>query len=149
MSKRHPAENGPPSRMAEIVPPGLVEVRMLTIQTEKIGDVAVVVCQGRIVQSDAAFKLRDEVIKQEAARAIVLDFSEVASLGGGGLGMIAFLQAWAHDHDIDFKLFEPSDSVKQLLQSSGSVVKPEIVGIGEVLSLLGWIGKDGGVSLAA
>ena len=46
---------------------------MLQIHTDRVGDVAVVQCEGRLVRSDAAFRLRDEVISQVDARAIVLD----------------------------------------------------------------------------
>ena len=58
---------------------------MLQIHTDRVGDVAVVQCEGRLVRSDAAFRLRDEVISQVDARAIVLDLSEVNALEGGGL----------------------------------------------------------------
>jgi anti-anti-sigma factor len=116
---------------------------MHTIETEKIGDVAVVTCTGRLVQSDAAFELRDQVTNQDDARAIVIDLSDVTALGGGGLGMLAFLRVWAHDHNIDFKLFDPSAAVRERLESAGVNVEPEIVGMNEMLSLLGWAGNAG------
>jgi len=82
---------------------------MLSINIDNIGDLAVVECEGRIVRSEAAFKLRDAVISQNNARILVLDLSEVYAIEGGGLGMLAFLQRWACDHDIRFKLFNPSN----------------------------------------
>ena len=59
---------------------------MLKINVDNIGDLAVVECEGRIVQSDAAFRLRDAVTLQGDARTVVLDLSEVNAIEGGGLG---------------------------------------------------------------
>ena len=42
---------------------------MLKVTIERIGDVAVVHCEGRVVQSAAVFKLRDAVTQQGNARA--------------------------------------------------------------------------------
>jgi hypothetical protein len=50
---------------------------MLRINIDNIGDLAIVECEGRIVRSDAAFKLRDAVTSQSDARTVVLELSEV------------------------------------------------------------------------
>jgi anti-anti-sigma regulatory factor len=60
---------------------------MLTVHIENIGDLTVIECEGRIVRSEAAFKLRDAVTLQSDSRIIVLDLSEVSAIEGGGLGM--------------------------------------------------------------
>src|SRR6266446_4447493 len=60
---------------------------MLKINVDNIGDLAVVECESRIVQSDAAFKLREAVTLQGDARTVVLDLSEVNAIEGGGLGI--------------------------------------------------------------
>jgi anti-anti-sigma regulatory factor len=91
------------------------EANMFNIHIEVIGDVAVVQCEGRIVQSDAAFRLRDAILSQRNARVVVVELSEVDTIEGGGLGMLAFLQRWAHDHNIKLKLFNPSNSVQDRL----------------------------------
>ena len=57
---------------------------MLNLSVENIGDLAVVQCEGRIVQSEAAFKLREAVTSQGDARVVVLDLSEVHAVEGGG-----------------------------------------------------------------
>ena len=62
---------------------------MLSVHSDRVGDVAVLQCEGRIVRSDAAFRLRDAVTGQEDARVVVLDFTDVNALEGGGLGMLA------------------------------------------------------------
>ena len=89
---------------------------MFSIHVEVIGDVAVVQCEGRIVQSEAAYRLRDAILSQRNARVVVVELSEVDSIEGGGLGMLAFLQRWAHDHNIKLKLFNPSSSVQDRLE---------------------------------
>ena len=89
---------------------------MFNIHIEVIGDVAVVQCEGRIVQSEAVYQLRDAILSQRNARVVVVELSEVDSIEGGGLGMLAFLQRWAHDHKIKLKLFNPSSSVQDRLE---------------------------------
>ena len=90
---------------------------MLTLRVERLGDLALIECEGRIVHSDSVFKLRDAVRAQSSARIVVLDLSAVEAIGGGGLGMLAFLQRWANDHTIQLKLFSPSEPVMRALQN--------------------------------
>ena len=61
---------------------------MLNLHVDKIGDLAVVECEGRVVRSEAAFRLREAVTSLRNARIIVLDLSEVPAIEGGGLGML-------------------------------------------------------------
>jgi len=111
---------------------------MLKVNIEKVGNVAVIHCEGRVVQSAAAFKLRDAVTQQKDSHAILLDLSDVQSLESGGLGMLVFLQRWASDHGIQFKVFDPPPFVRQRLERVRSASELEIAGMSEVLSLLGW-----------
>lgn len=111
---------------------------MLTVHTERFGDVVVIQCQGRIVQDDAAFKLRDAVRQQRSARVILLDLSEVQSLEGGGLGMLLYLQQWTRERAIQLKVFDPPHRVRQTLERARSTAVVEIAGMGDVLALLGW-----------
>jgi anti-anti-sigma regulatory factor len=89
---------------------------MFNIHIEVIGDVAVVQCEGRIVHSEAAYHLRDAILSQRNARVVVVELSDVDTIEGGGLGMLAFLQRWAHDHNIKLKLFNPTSSVQDRLE---------------------------------
>lgn len=77
---------------------------MVSLHTERISDLAIVECNGRIVHSDSAFALRDEVYSLEDAKFIALDFSGVSAIEGGGLGMLIFLQRWAFDRDIHLEV---------------------------------------------
>jgi ABC-type transporter Mla MlaB component len=88
---------------------------MLDLHIGKIGELAVVECEGRVVRSEAAFKLREAVTSLRDARIIVPDLSGVGAIEGGGLGMLLFLQRWAYGHDIQLKLFNPIRSVRARL----------------------------------
>jgi anti-anti-sigma regulatory factor len=109
---------------------------MLALRTEKIGELAVVECEGRIVRSEAAVKLREEVTSLRDARIIVLDFSEVRAIESGGLGMLLFLQRWAHSHNIQFKLFKPARSVRDRLELVNSIEELDIATFHEMMELL-------------
>jgi anti-anti-sigma regulatory factor len=109
---------------------------MLKINVDNIGDLAVVECEGRIVQSEAAFKLREAVTSQRNARIVVLELSEVYAIEGGGLGMLVFLQRWARDHNIRFKLFNPSKFVRERLKRASSISDFDIPTLDEMMALL-------------
>jgi anti-anti-sigma regulatory factor len=112
---------------------------MLILNVWTIGKVVVIHCEGRIVRSDAAFRLRDAVAQQRGARVVLLDLSGVQALDGGGLGMLIFLHMWTHDRGIRLKLFNPVASVRRSLERTHSATTAvEIAALGEVLSLLGW-----------
>jgi anti-anti-sigma factor len=102
---------------------------MFNITVEKIGDAAVVHCEGRVVHSDAVFRLREAVTQERNARIILLDLSDVESLQGAGLGMLVFLHRWTQDRGIQFKLFDPPERVRQTLQSTPSAARLEIAAI--------------------
>ncbi|MFY9675968.1 MAG: STAS domain-containing protein [Terriglobales bacterium] len=109
---------------------------MLTIGLEKFTEMTVVECRGRITRSDAVFKLRDTVQAQDDARVIALDLSEVEAIGGGGLGMLVYLQHWAQQNDIQLKLFCPSAQVMEALAQYRSVENFEIANIQQMIGLL-------------
>lgn len=110
---------------------------MPNVHIDNVGDLAVVECEGRFVRSDAAFKLRDAVTSQATARTLVLDLTEMEAIGGGVIGMLVFLQRWAYDNDIRFKLFNPIRSVRERLEHTGSMSAFEIAGLDEMMALLG------------
>ena len=109
---------------------------MLAIRVENLCDLAIIECKGRIVRSESVFKLRDAVQAQAGASVIALDLSAVQAIGGGGLGMLAFLDRWARDHDIQFKLFSPSRSVVDGLVYSRLMPNLEIATFHEMMDIL-------------
>jgi anti-anti-sigma regulatory factor len=117
---------------------------MFGVHREKIGDVSVIICKGRLVGGDAAFKLGEEIRRQVDARVVLLDLSELASLSGDVMGMLVVLQVWTRGLGIQFKLFDPPPSVRQSLQRLRSTAEFEIASIDDVLSLLNWSGPRSG-----
>ena len=109
---------------------------MTGVNIERLGDLRVVECGGRIVRSQVAFPLRDTVTAQSDARPIVLDLSEVNALEGGGLGMLMFLQRWAESHHIHLMLFNPRSSVRARLEQASSPIPFRIVSLEKLLELL-------------
>jgi anti-anti-sigma regulatory factor len=86
---------------------------MLALSVWRIGKVAVIQCDGRIVRSDAAFRLRDVVVWQNGSRVVLLNFSGVQALDGGGLGMLIFLQVWTRERNIQLKVFDPTPGARR------------------------------------
>ena len=109
---------------------------MLAIRIERIGELAVVECEGRVVRSEAAVRLRESVTSLRNARIIVLDLSEIRAIEGGGLGMLLFLQRWAHSHDIQFKLFNPAGSVRDRLELVNSIEQLDIATFHQMMELM-------------
>jgi anti-anti-sigma regulatory factor len=120
---------------------------MLAIHVENLNDLTVIECKGRILRSEEVFKLRDVVLARPAARIIAVDLSEVKAIGGGGLGMLAFLDRWARGHNIQFKLFSPSSAVVEGLVRNRSILNFEIVSFHEMMRILSH--SDSTYSLAA
>jgi len=120
---------------------------MLNVTVANIGDLAIVGCAGRIVQRESAYKLREVVTSQTDARIVVLELSEVRASGGGGLGMLVFLQRWAREHNIRFLLFHPSKSVQNKLKRDRSIAEFYISSSEEMRALLAY--ANSGYALAA
>jgi anti-anti-sigma regulatory factor len=93
---------------------------------------AIIECAGRFVRNQAASQLRDAVTSQTDVQVVVLDLTEMHAIGGGGLGMLVVLQKWAQDHDIRFKLFNPSRPVRDKLKH----VEFEIATLEQMMMLL-------------
>jgi anti-anti-sigma regulatory factor len=110
---------------------------MSNIHVDKVGDMAVVECEGRFVRSDEAFRLRDAVASQRDAHVIVLDLTEMRAIGGGAIGVLVFLQRWARDRDIRFKLFNPSRFIKDKLEHTNALSEFDIASLDEMMALLG------------
>ena len=110
---------------------------MSNIHVDKVGDMAVVECEGRFVRAEEAYRLRDTVAAQSDANVIVLDLTEMRAIGGGTIGVLVFLQRWARDHDIRFKLFNPSRFIKSKLENTNAMSEFDIASLDEMMALLG------------
>jgi anti-anti-sigma regulatory factor len=89
---------------------------VFTTQVLEIDRAIVVQCSGRLVQSEAAFQLRNVVQSRKGCQRVVLDFSELHALSGGGLGMVAFLQRWTEQNGIALSILRPTPQVEKKLK---------------------------------
>jgi anti-anti-sigma regulatory factor len=119
---------------------------MFAIHVESLGDLSIIECKGRIIRSDSVFRLRD-VVREQTANTIALDLSEVEAIGGGGLGILAFLERWARENNIHLKLYSPSKPVLEGLVQNRSIHNFEIVSFHEMMGILAQ--SDGHYDLAA
>jgi anti-anti-sigma regulatory factor len=125
-------------RKAEL---NLGEQSMMSVNVEKIGELAVVECEGRFVKREAASKLCEAVTSQTDARIVVLELSEVHAIEGGGLGMLLFLRRWAHDRNIRFMLFDPSKCVREGLKRVRSISEFYIPTLDDMIALVTYAGS--------
>jgi anti-anti-sigma factor len=111
---------------------------MLNVSVENIGEgeLAVVTCEGSIVENESAYKLHEAVTSQTDASIVVVELSEVSAIGSSGFGMLVFLQRWARKHDIRFLLFDPSKSVRSRLERARSIAEFYIPSFEEMMALL-------------
>ncbi len=115
-----------------------LEAIMLNVTIVNMGELAVIGCAGRIDQKESAYKLREAVTSQTDARIVVLELSEVRAIGGGGLGMLMFLQRWAREHNIRFLLFHPSKSIQSRLKRERTIAEFYIASPEEMRALLAY-----------
>jgi hypothetical protein len=50
---------------------------------------------------------------------------------------MVFLQRWCRDHDIRFKLFNPSRAVQERLENTNAMSEFDIASLDEMMALLG------------
>jgi anti-anti-sigma factor len=89
----------------------------LTLQRQKVGDVLVVRCQGRIVAGEEIRSLQfgcEEVPRQ--ACKVVLNLAEVSFIDSAGVGALVRLLGVMRAHGGDLKLCELSPFVARVLQ---------------------------------
>lgn len=110
---------------------------MFSVEVVQSTETAVLQCKGRLVRSDAAYRLREMVTAQGSARVVVLDFSGVVAVEGGGLGMLVFLQRWTRDNGIELQLFNPPPAARCNLDRAAAICDLPIISEIKFLSLFG------------
>jgi anti-anti-sigma factor len=88
---------------------------MLTINVEKLKDLAIVRCTGRIVRGENIRLLKGGVIAADDTRLIVMDLTEVESIDAAGLSALVSLHHWSRSGGIQLKLVNPSRFVLEVL----------------------------------
>ena len=88
---------------------------MLKVHTRKLGNVAVVSVQGRIVNGETA-SLREEVGSQLNSNSVVLDLARVSMIDASGLGLMVSLRNQAETKGVGLKLMNVSKFVCQVFE---------------------------------
>ena len=88
---------------------------MLKVHTRKLGNVAVVSVQGRIVNGETA-SLREEVGSQLNSNSVVLDLARVSTIDASGLGLMVSLRNQAETKGVGLKLMNVSKFVCQVFE---------------------------------
>ena len=89
---------------------------MLRVHTQRLGDVATLRLNGRIVNGLETTTLRRCVSAQEGASVVVLDLARVNGVDAGGLGALLELREWTQSKGIEFRLVNVTQLVKQVLE---------------------------------
>jgi len=109
---------------------------MLTVKSERAGDVVVIKCAGRIVRGQEAV-LRNAVLKEKLARVVVADLSEVESIDAGGLTLLVDLHRWTEDNRSHLKLVNPRPFVHEMLTRTHLSCVFDISSFHDALAVLG------------
>jgi len=88
---------------------------MLRVHTRKLGNVAVVSVQGRIVNGETA-SLREVVDAQSRVNTVLLDLARVSTIDASGLGLMLELRNQTQSRGMRFKLMNVTKLVSRVLE---------------------------------
>jgi anti-anti-sigma factor len=108
----------------------------LQYQVERIEDVAVVRCSGRMVRGAALDEFRHRIETLDRLRMLVLDLSEVQQLDAGGLGTLLLVRRWAVQNSARLKLVNPPAFFRKTLETTHLNSVFDISSLKDALSIL-------------
>src|SRR5882762_8985329 len=89
------------------------------VQSQKVGGVAVIHCEGRLVVSDGVRALQEEVEKHSLeTKKYILDLGAVSYLDSGALGALVRLVGTLRAHRGDLKLCQVSPFVQNIFRAT-------------------------------
>jgi len=88
---------------------------MLRVNTKRLGNIAVLCVQGRIVRGDTD-ALQKAVLCEQEASVIVLDLRSVRMIDAGGLGVLLGLRQHAESLGIEFRLQHATKLITHILK---------------------------------
>ena len=108
----------------------------LQYQVERIDDVAVVRCSGRMVRGAALDEFRREIESLDRLRMLVLDLSEIQQVDAGGLGTLLLVRRWTTLNFARLKLVNPPVFFRRMLEATRLSSVFEISSLKDALSIL-------------
>jgi anti-anti-sigma factor len=108
----------------------------LQYQVERIDDVAVVRCSGRMVRGTALDDFRREIESLDRLRVLVLDLSEIQQVDAGGLGTLLLVRRSTTQKFARLKLVNPPVFFRRMLEATCLNSVFEISSLKDALSIL-------------
>jgi anti-sigma B factor antagonist len=108
---------------------------VLNLRIQRLGDVTVIHCAGRIVFPHAG-ELRAVIFRQLRTRALVLDLADVVAVDASGLGALVSLRAQAQQSGTTLKLMNVTPKTEKLLRITHLNSAFEVSSAREALDLL-------------
>lgn len=90
----------------------------LHCEIERLQDVAVVRCSGRMVRGAALDGFRRRIEQLDRLRVLVLDLSDIQQLDAGGLGTLLLVRRWAVQNSARLKLVNPPLFFRRVLEAT-------------------------------
>lgn len=109
---------------------------MLKITVQKLGDIDVLQCDGRIVAGDTGSILRNAVLSRGHTGMLVIDLARVERIDAGGLGILLGLRELARSRAIMFKLMNATKWVEEILELTHLQSVFEFCSVRELFCLL-------------
>ncbi|MFZ1917113.1 MAG: STAS domain-containing protein [Terriglobales bacterium] len=108
----------------------------LQYQIERIEDVAVVRCSGRMVRGAALDGFRRRIEQLDRLRVLVLDLSEIQQIDAGGLGTLLLVRRGSTKNSTRLSLVDPPVFFRRLLEATHLSSVFEISSLKDALSIL-------------
>jgi anti-anti-sigma factor len=108
----------------------------LRYQIERMHDVVIVGCSGRMVRGGALDAFRHQIEELQHTRILVLNLSGVDHIDAGGLSALLLLRHWARKNEVRMNLVNPSAVVRELLETTALTSVFEITSLEEALCIL-------------
>jgi anti-anti-sigma factor len=90
----------------------------LHYEIERLQDVAVVRCSGRMVRGAALDAFRRGIEQLDRLRVLVLDLSDIQQIDAGGLGTLLLVRRWAVQNSARLKLVNPPLFFRRVLEAT-------------------------------
>lgn len=108
---------------------------MLSLTTQKLGDVTVFRCGGRLTANDDDH-LQKAFLTQGHMRIAVLDLAEITAVDAAGLGTLLSLRHWAKATGTELKLMNLIPRVAEVLELTKLMPAFEVCSVHDMLDLL-------------
>jgi len=108
----------------------------LQYEIERLQDLAVVRCSGRMVRGAALDEFRRGIEQLDRLRVLVLDLSEIQQLDAGGLGTLLLVRRWAMQNSARLKLVNPPMFFRRILEATRLSSVFEISSLKEAIYIL-------------